>query len=249
MNSPTLSYLTLAGSRYDRQPQYDMRTRAMMAADAGSTSIGVSLREPIDTGALRWADVPELEWVNVCEPVTARTLAKVRKFMDQLGCTRLNVGVCHGHELDGTVILANLEALAGTSLTVAFEPVAFGGVHGVSQVVSYTRQIGCPTVGLLFDLWHVYMDNWSYVMQPERVVADTVEVQVCGVPFRRPEHLLAASQDRPLISESRINIAGWLQRLRDDGYAGPVSYENPRAGEQGMTSRSVTVAADLAKLS
>jgi sugar phosphate isomerase/epimerase len=238
-----VSFLTLSGRPYDRPPKWDMHTRAMAANDAGITAIGVSLTERVNTDALKWADVPEAEWVEIHQPIPPGTWRQIARFRDELGVTQVNVGVCGLGELDEYVILSQLTKIADMGLTAAFEPVAFGYVSQVYSVLDYTRQLGRPDVGLLFDMWQVYRDDPSFRLFSRPLVGDIVSVQVCGVP-RRCEDVFKSSQNRPLLTQSDTDGVAWLCDLRTMGYRGPVSYECPhRTRKHEVLSEVVSVAA------
>lgn len=237
--SVTASYLTLAGAQHGQRPRWDMLTRAHAAADAGISSIGVHLREDVNPDVLKLVTVPELEWVDINHRMSAEQWEHIREFRDVLGCTRINVGVCDYAPATTSRVVGQLAELANMGLTVAFEPVAFGSVRSIAQVLYYTRHLLDPRVGLLLDMWHVYQSE-SRDDSVARYAKDITEVQVCGVR-RGGRAMFSASQDRPLITESDVSVTMWLKQLRKAGCTAPLSYENPR-----LTSRTPVLAARIA---
>jgi sugar phosphate isomerase/epimerase len=256
MNGTTASLLTLAGTKYGKLPRYGMKVRGMAALDSGITSIGVNLREKLDTDVLYFVNCPELEWINLDEPMSERDYQRIIQFRDELGCTRINVGICKDH-LHGKVdlyhtVIRNLHTLADTGLTVAWEPVSFG-MGDPSLIYAFLkanfRENG--PVGLLYDMWHMYRHSpetrWSGNAE---LIPWIREVQVSGIPAGRTDPVFPASQNRPLIAESAVDVSMWLKDLVSFGYSGPVSYECPHTtrAHEVLTERAQIAADDMAPL-
>jgi hypothetical protein len=246
----TASLLTLAGSKYGNIPKWDMKTRAKAAADAGIAAIGVSLHEPINPDVLKLVNVPELEWVDINEPITDAMLATIEKFRSTLGCRTLNVGACDG-SVDPGLVLHNLRLLSTLGMAVCFEPVAFGPIPSVKEVADYVKDAHRSNVGMLYDMWHVWADDPEYRVNSYDVIKHVNSVQVCGVPeYHNLLEKFSGSQNRPLVSDSATSTCGWLAYLRHLGYTGPVSYECPHNPDRPipLVQRARIAAADLSPL-
>lgn len=229
----TASVLTFAGTDYNKQPANGMLARAVATSAAGFSGMGVSLKEPIDPSVLAHTEISEIEWVELSEEVDDAAERAVA-LSARLGGTRLHAGVCVAHHIPWDTIVGRLHTLADTGLHVALEPVAFGSLSSVYDVQSIVDIVDRDSVGILYDLWHVHHESpahrWSPPSEPGRVKA----VQVCGIPawgtVAGRRHILAASQDRPYISDSAVNVSDWVKFLRDKGVTAPLAYENPVRG-------------------
>lgn len=250
----TASYLTLAGTPHGEPPRYTMRERAMAAHAAGIPSIGIRLDEPLDTGALRYAEIPEAEWVELSEPVTPG-MADLLKAACDMGVTRLNTGICVRSTYRD--VAANLRHLldltAPLGMTVAVEPVAFGMYRTITDIGRLLNAAQVPPdgrCGLLYDMWQITSSGPGAVWWQYR--GKIAEIQVCGVRRREPRSPYRASQDRPLIADSDLDIRAWLRKLQDNigGSGVPVSYEEPHAAwrELSLLQAAEAAAADMALL-
>ena len=222
----TASFITLSGGPYDQTPKWDMRTRGMAARNAGIESIGVSIHETLQPDVLNYVRVPECEWINIDSVVTPMTIDRIRRVRDILGVTRVNVGACGQTPMPYGFMAKQCAYIArATGITVAVEPVAFGSMRRVSEVLNVAEMSDDSRVGMLWDMWQVHADSSayrSYTPDPSLIA----EIQVCGVPeyvtFPRPE-----SQDRPLMRFSQVDVIAWLRDLKNAGVNCPVSYEDP----------------------
>jgi hypothetical protein len=231
--SATLSYLSLAAARYGkRHPRNGMCARAKAARAAGLDSIGVSLDEPLEPAALLYARVVEAEWFDLGHKITNERIAKLQQWGGLLGIRRVNVGVCDTARVPWATLVERVRYLADhvPAMTVCIEPVAFGSLHKVADVLAIIGLAERANVKLLFDMWHVYYDSPGYE-RPYGIDPDVIgEIQLCGIqvaPYHHRGQLFAASQNRPAVSASAVDVARWLVRLREMGCDAPLSYESP----------------------
>jgi hypothetical protein len=230
------SYLTLAGSPHGDRPKFTALDRAKAAHAAGIPSIGVLLNEPLDERILRYAAVDEAEWLELKDPITAQQGAALGMLHDYYGVQRVKTGLCD----TGTSrrrAAANLRSVIDIAglfrLQVAVEPVAWGGLPLVADVMHVIREAGAarnPDVGLCFDLWqvakqpagHAESRDWS---------GHVNKIEVSGVADDAGRDLFTSAMDRPHVTESYEDVIGWVKRLRalDSLSAAPVTLELPNA--------------------
>jgi sugar phosphate isomerase/epimerase len=258
--STTAAYLSLAGASHGHPARWPVLERAKAAHAVGIEAIGVRTDEVMDPEVLRYVAVPEIEWVDLNQPITPRQALAIRLLVADYGATRLNVGLCDDNTL-WWLAARNLETvLAATedlNLTVAVEPVVFGSVSSLADVQKVITQAGAagdPRVGVLYDLCQVqlgtpYREGLGGADKPP---ADVVEIQVCGIGYSEPGRpALELTQDRAPIAESVVDVASWLRSLRKAGVTAPVSYENPNAAWRSLDLLPLAekVAADMEAVS
>ena len=247
------SYLTLSGSEHKaHQPRYNALDRAKAAHAVGIPGIGILLGEELDPAILKYADVVECEWLDLSQRVTPADVENLRIAQDY-GCSLVKTGLCdnqttpqQARENLSTVI----DAAGETGMTVAFEPVVWGNLprlRDADPVIS--GETDWPEiVGICYDTWQIATGSW-----PEGLwypTTDIAKVEVSGVKLAIPEDLETAAMDRPLLTESHINISTWVKDLLSRGFTGPVTYEQPvaRWREQSLIETAEAAAADMATL-
>ena len=238
----TASYLTLAGSQHkDHQPRYSALDRAKAAHAVGIPAIGILLGEPIDPATTRYAGITECEWLELAKRVTPTDMENMRIARDH-GCTLVKTGLCDNHTPQpeaGLNLWTVINAANDTGMTVAFEPVTWGTLTSLDDVYNVITGAGLSQdVGFCYDLWQVAIGTAPLdAMVPVDQIA---KVEVCGIPeprlvFNRPDYVELLAMDRPLLTESAINIPAWVMDLRNRGFTGPVTYEQPVARWRELT--------------
>ena len=117
-------------------------------------------------------------------------------------------------------------------MTTAVEPVAWGALPSMGDVKGIMEDAGVleePNVGYCYDLWQVAMGT-SFVEGMHRgifPVGKIAKVEVSGIGSELHRDLITSAMDRPLITSSDVNVRAWVQRLRDQGFTGPVTLEEP----------------------
>lgn len=228
MSTPVCaSYLTLAGSAHGEPPRYSALERAKAAAAHGIKAIGIRLDEPLDPAILDYVTVPEAEWLDLSRQITPKEDLTLGVLAYDYGLKRINVGLCDRETIwwqAETHLMAIVSAAKRHGLTVCVEPVAFGGIRTLDNVVRLIKHAGYwddPSVGICYDLWQV-AQHYPELQHSAKIT----EIQACGVEFR-PADMFAASQDRPLIQHSQIDVVRWVNSLRSHGCTAPLSYELP----------------------
>lgn len=252
----TLSMLTLRGARFDQAARFTALQRAKAAHDAGFTSIGLEYNDPtLTSDVLDWVRVPELEWLNVDRRLPDDTLSDVVKVVLSLQSTRINAGVGIGTSdpmplRDVTRNVCELaDALMPYGVMVAMEPIAFGWLPRVNDVITIVRNAGRENVGLLLDVFQVHADkSWNHDSINPSMIA---EVQLAGTMDTYPSDshdCFMAAMDRPSLANSDMPVKPWLDNLMNRGYHGPISYELPHAVNASMALDAIArnVASDLA---
>lgn len=233
----TASYLTLAGSAYGEPAKYTLLERAKAAHAAGISSIGVSLDEDADESALRYAAVPECEWLDLNVPPMTEQRYKLYAMRNVLGVTRVNVGVTakvSSHEGAAENLRRILDITTHLGMTVAVEPVAFGALPLISDVETILELSGADAsdAGLLYDWWQTSYDPRNLFANPSEVLPVIAEVQLCGFRDDDPDtdDPAVTSQDRNSLSwESRRSIRWLRDELARMAPGVPFSYELPNA--------------------
>lgn len=229
----TSSYLTLAGNEHGKMPRFTALERARAAHVIGIPSIGVLWNEPLDLEILRYVTVPEAEWFDLSEPLTLEKRAALMTLADWYGVTMIKAGVCDASTppWEAAANLAQLvtEAERRGGLVVAVEPVAWGSVPSLSGVISMMESAGVADnhhAGVCYDLWQIQRGTVPGNMLPEMSIA---KVEVSGVTCPEPDDLISDAMNRPLVSDSEVDIPRWLNQIQDRGFTGPVTYEVPNA--------------------
>jgi len=243
--------LSLRGARFDQPARFTVLERAKAARASGLTSLGLEYYDPSMTPAvLDYVTVPELEWVDVDREVPAATVEHLLTVAGMLGSTRINAGVGIGTKspvpLEEVTGYVSLFAAAVAPLTVALEPIAFGWLPHARDVAKIVTDVNMPNLGFLLDMWHISADAEPYVLD----VASIAEVQLAGIPATYGADMFAGAMDRPLITDSSVDIGAWMTHLESAGYAGPVSYEAPHARNASMRLSMIArnVADDIASI-
>lgn len=176
--------------------------------------------------------VSELEWVDLGEP-DPHAEDNLFRMADIFGARQLNVGVCSADIYPDIYLARRLRSVAQRAgshgLVVAFEPVVFGSVTGVSHVQRLIEMADVSNVGTLLDVYHMARSCWDSLRD---VRADMVAgVQINGIDRpvtipSWPDGLLREAQcDRLMPDEGDFPVATWLQRLRDLGVRARLSVE------------------------
>lgn len=121
--------------------------------------------------------------------------------------------------------LAELDKAAGAAgVRLALEPIHpvgltnKGCVNSIAQAVAVVRTL--PHTDLVIDLFHSYwdVDIWRLI----DIAGDKVAcVQVCNWNEPHPD----AKPIRDLPAAGPMDVEGWLRKMIDDGYAGPIEFE------------------------
>jgi hypothetical protein len=238
----TISQLTLACAPWGEPSKHSVLDRAKAAASAGLFSIGVGLDEAAELRERRTQlpseiSIPECEWaeLGVFKPYSPADHEALRFLSGEFGTSRVNSGVCDKATGNGAAA-RQLEKLASDTqelgMTVAVEPVAFGSMPLLSDIMHLLELAGMPAnAGILVDCWQVTWPDWALPASfgDQWPVA---EIQVCGMT-RSNQGLHTtreASQERQSLRESRnrgLDIGRWLKEF-NTGTA-PISYEVPRS--------------------
>ena len=123
-------------------------------------------------------------------------------------------------------------------------------IYQMADMLAMGREIG-PNVGLLLDCWHWYTSHGTTdqlkALTPDQVVYVHVNDAPIGIPVDEQK-----DEVRALPGETGvINIAGFLQTLKQIGYDGPVTpepFKNELNGLPSDTSRLATVGAAMDKI-
>ena len=111
---------------------------------------------------------------------------------------------------------------AGVSVALEFQARA-AFLNNLQTAAAVIGDIGSPHLGLCLDLFHYYVgpsktEDLAYLTRE-----NLFHVQLCDLAGHARE--LATDADRVLPGDGDIPIAPVVRRLRDIGYAGPVSVE------------------------
>lgn len=276
----TISYLTLSGASYGHPAKHPPLARARAAADAGLTSLGVEISEVNDLlqnrkEILDLVRIPECEWVNLGseDPYygSPAQFEPLRILAGEFGVTRVNCGVCDGkttkwQAAQRLISLCEDVAEPGLGMTVAVEPVAFGSLPLLQDILDVLQLAGKPeNAGVLVDLWQLSWPGYWDELPKGPVSWPVAEIQLCGSTrwgARREVSLnekrwpdpRIASQERRTINEARLqgqSPGTWLRKFRPYIRRDvPLSYEVPRSDWRDMPLERVAqlVAEDIRSL-
>ncbi|MHB1037639.1 MAG: sugar phosphate isomerase/epimerase family protein [Pirellulales bacterium] len=117
-------------------------------------------------------------------------------------------------------IRLGLEFLASTALQKDF---AFQFIHDVDALVLLVSMVPASNLGLVLDLWNLYVSGGALENLADSVLRQAVAVQVADAPLDVPLEQLT-EESRLLPGETgRIDTAAALARLAAAGYQGPVT--------------------------
>jgi sugar phosphate isomerase/epimerase len=220
---------------------FDIRAAAQLAADHGPAQV----REHFDARGVRpsywflpiaWQD--EAAWAD-----ERRRLSEFAALSRQIGCDRVTVFMPPGSNerpVDENFVwhVARFrpiaEALADEGCRLGIE---FCGpktsradyrhefIVTLGGTLELAKAIGTGNVGVLLDAWHLYtagetIDDLDR-LTADQIIAVHVNDAPAGIP--RDEHI---DQVRALPLETGVmDLVGFMRKLRDLGYAGPVMPE------------------------
>ena len=173
----------------------------------------------------------------------------------ELGCTRATAGISPGS--DELTYAENLAwhaerlrpftaVLAEEGCHLGFEflgpktlrtPYKHEFIYTLGGVMELSRAIGTGNVGVLLDAWHLFTSGGTLDDLDGLAAADVVAVHVNdappGIPF---EEVIDTVRALPL-ETGVLDIVGFMHKLRDLGYDGPVMPEpfSQRVDEIGAT--------------
>jgi sugar phosphate isomerase/epimerase len=222
------SYLTLSGSTFGKPPEHGLIERSHTALQGGFSFMGASDLDVMPKHHTRlYSRVRELEWFDLSHPEWEKA-DKLFKMADKLGnVARLNVGSCHsmtGLEVNSLRCIAKRAAFHG--VTVAVEPVAFGGFPTLDSVMGLIADAGGENMRLLYDTWHVHRTERKLPLVDASSVA---AIQVAGsyaTETGNTQHD-AMRRSLPHLGVDVADITSFLSGMFADGYDGPVYVEIP----------------------
>lgn len=98
-------------------------------------------------------------------------------------------------------------------------------IHNLPQMMEMVRDVALGNVGLLLDAWHWYTSGGTLEDIRSLTDADIVYVHIndapAGIPLKEQVDSVRALPGETGV----IDLTGFLQALRDIGYAGPVTPE------------------------
>lgn len=224
------SYLTLAGSPHGAKPAYSMLERAKAAHAAGIPSIGVLWNEPFEEKAQDYVHLYEVEWFELDHDITTKEKESLSR-LRETGCEMIKAGIC-GKDARNTVsaLISLAEVAHDLDMTVAVEPVAWGRDSSLRDVADLIDEADgwlwkTGTTGVCYDLWQVSQGTpW---ISRDIPVGKIAKVEVSGVSFPLEGTVEHRAMNRPLISGSDIRIRSWVRSLREQGFTGTITYEQP----------------------
>lgn len=98
-------------------------------------------------------------------------------------------------------------------------------IHTIGGMMSLARDIGTGNVGLLLDAWHLYTSGGSLEDLDEITAEDVVTVHVNDAPEGIPLEEQVDNVRRLPMETGVIDLPGFLRKLADMGYDGPVTPE------------------------
>ncbi|WP_235343565.1 sugar phosphate isomerase/epimerase family protein [Brevibacterium sp. UCMA 11754] len=110
---------------------------------------------------------------------------------------------------------------------VALEPLPFGMISSMPQGAELIRLTDHRGAGLIVDYWHVFRALTSLDELRENLSADMVfGVELCDAAEEVIGTLFEDTRDnRKLIGQGEQDVAGFVQAMRDVGFAGPWGVE------------------------
>ena len=166
----------------------------------------------------------------------------------ELGCTRTTAVLSpagdkrpyhenfefHRHRLHD--ICAALEP-TGIRLAIGFRATerhrhdqAFQFIHDLDALTLLLNMVAAPNLGLLLDIWEAVACGASVEVASKLPLEQIIAVQVAEMPSDVPLSDLDDQSSRllPGAENGRINVASFLQTLRERSYDGPVTVKPSR---------------------
>jgi sugar phosphate isomerase/epimerase len=116
--------------------------------------------------------------------------------------------------------LSEQAAEAGTR--IALEPLPFSNFQTIEHGADFVRRVGHPNGGLVVDIWHVYrghtpIDDLPKILHPGMVFA----VELNDAALADPDDMWVDTvHRRRLCGEGEWDVPGFINSMRDCGYAG-----------------------------
>jgi len=105
---------------------------------------------------------------------------------------------------------------------------AFQFIHEMEALSLLVNMVGSPSLGLLVDLWEIYVSGGN-VDQVRGLAADqVVAVQLADAPPDVPREQMTDEHRLLPGEEPTIDLVGSLQALREKGFDGPVTLKPHR---------------------
>jgi sugar phosphate isomerase/epimerase len=101
---------------------------------------------------------------------------------------------------------------------------AFQFIHDLDALTLLLNMVAAPNIGLLLDLWDLYVGGGSVDTIRKLPVAQIVAVQVANYPAGTPvAELTEDSRLLPSIDGGAVDVVACLAALAEMGYEGPVT--------------------------
>lgn len=119
------------------------------------------------------------------------------------------------------------EEAASHGTKVALEPLPFGMIASIPQGAELIRRTNHPGAGLIVDFWHVFRAGTGLGELRECLSADMVfGVELCDADDQIVGTLFEDTRDnRRLLGEGDQDVRGFVETMRDIGFAGPWGVE------------------------